>query len=85
MPEIAKFFVFGGLVGYNRIMGNTADSRKTEKTLAALLAKAGRAAPSQSMVDEAADLAHRDGMRLDEALRIVSGATRLPYGTPRKP
>lgn len=66
-------------------MARTADDRKTEHTLASLMRKAGRGAPSQKLVDEAADLAHRDGMTLNEALRIVSGASRQPYGTPKKP
>ncbi|NBX67287.1 MAG: hypothetical protein EBQ96_09870 [Proteobacteria bacterium] len=66
-------------------MGRTADDRLADIRLRQILGgaskwRAAEAVP-QHLIESAADLAHRDGMSLADALRIVSGKSRLPYGT----
>lgn len=66
-------------------MGSSADERLAERQLGKILGTASRwraaTAVPQALVEEASDLAHREGMSLADALRIVSGKTRPPYGT----
>lgn len=65
-------------------MGNSADSFKTNITLKE---QAGRNFCHASddtlteLTDKAEDLAITDNMRFEEALKIVSGQSRGPYGT----
>lgn len=70
-------------------MGNTADNRKTEDDLCNLLGgqfqlrSDGNSRYLGELIEDADDMANRDGMTLKEALRIVSGRTRRPYGSPK--
>lgn len=70
-------------------MGNTADDRLAERSLQEKLggdfahASESNSRRIESLVDKAEDLALTDSMTLNEALDIVSGNTRLPYGTLR--
>lgn len=70
-------------------MGNTADDRLIDDSLRSMLggqfqlrsADSNRAL--EKLIDEAKGLAVQDNMSFKDAMRIVSGQTRPPYGTPR--
>ena len=66
-------------MGYNTRMGNSADTCLTRHFYESVC---GGRAVSGDMLRTASDLAQREPMRLETALRIVTGQTRPAYGTP---
>jgi len=61
-------------------MGRTADDRLTARADAATLKQSFGTAHTSALADEAQSLALSDNMPFDDALRVVSGQTRRPYG-----
>lgn len=67
-------------------MGTSADDRLTEQATARFAGAAGQGphGPHRRWFDEAAEMAETEGMKLEDALMIVTGASRPPYGSPRR-
>lgn len=68
-------------------MGSYADERLTTRDAVALLgAEFADASDAviQTVMDEAYELAERERMPFEAALKEVSGISRTPYGAPRQ-